>query len=124
MELLVPILEKFGPTGLTIIMMGGGLVYLTRWLREMQANSQEQHDRVRKEFTDVLKEKRNDYQAALQQERADYLEAIKQQRADGEKNIQNIVSKFESALHEIAEDLQGVRGEVSKLTDKVDQLRR
>lgn len=90
----------------------------------MQATSQEQHDKVRKEFTDVLKEKRNDYQIALQQERADYLDAIKQQRADSEKTIASIVSKFEAALHEIAEDLQGVKGEIGRLTDKMDQLRK
>jgi F0F1-type ATP synthase membrane subunit b/b' len=124
MEVLVPVFEKFGPTGLTIIMMGGGLVYLTRWLREMQTASQEQHDKVRKEFADVLREKRTDYTTALQLERADFIETLKLQRADAERTIQTIVSKFEDSLHEIAEDLQGVKGEIGKLTDKVDNLRR
>lgn len=124
METLVPVFEKFGPTGLTIIMMGGGLVYLTKWLRDMQETSQQEHDKVRREFAETLKEKRADYMAAMQQERADFMQAIIQQRTDSEKTIANIVAKFEAALHEIAEDLQGVKGEMGKLTDKVSELRR
>lgn len=124
MELLAPMFEKFGPTGLTIIMMGGGLIYLTRWLRDMQTSSQEQHAIIRREFAEALKEKRNDYMAAMNQERADYIEAIKTQRADSERTIQAIVTKFEAALHEIAEDLNGVKVEMGKLTDKVSGFRK
>lgn len=97
MELLAPMLEKFGPTGLTIIMMGGGLVYLTRWLRDMQDS--------------------------MMQERADFIQEMEQQRASHEKNLDAIVVRFEKALHEIAQDLNGVKSEVGKLTDKISGMR-
>lgn len=124
MEMLVPIFEKFGPTGLTIIMMGGGLVYLTRWLREMQSTSQAQHDKVRAEFAETLKEKRADYMQAMTVERADFMAAIKQQREDGQRAIKEIVDEFRESIHEVAEDLKGVKNEVIVLSGKVDQLRK
>lgn len=124
MEFLVPILEKFGPTGVTIVVLGGGVIWFARWLREMQADSRAQHDKERKEFAEILREKRADYMGELQRERTDFLDAIKLQRADSERTITGIVQRFEVSLHEIAEDLQGVKGEVGKLTDKVDQLRK
>jgi len=123
MELLAPMLEKFGPTGLTIIMMGGGLVYLTRWLRDMQDSSQLQHAAIRQEFINTVKEKREDYRTSMMQERADFIQEMEQQRASHEKNLDAIVVRFEKALHEIAQDLNGLKIEVGKLTDKISGMR-
>lgn len=122
MELLVPILEKFGPTGLTIIMMGGGLVYLTRWLREMQAKIEERDTATRKEFGEMLKEKRVDFLQALTLERTDYLSSLQRQRDDFQKHLDNAVERFESAMHEIAEDVKGVKIELGRLGDMVDNV--
>ena len=123
MELLAPMLEKFGPTGLTIIMMGGGLVYLTRWLRDMQDSSQLQHAAIRQEFINTLKEKREDYRTSMMQERTDLIQEMERQRASHEKNLDAIVVRFEKALHGIAQDLNGVKSEVGKLTDKISGMR-
>jgi hypothetical protein len=64
---IAELFRQFGPTGLTIILMGGGLVYLTKWLRTMQEQSAIQHDKVRGEFTAALKDQQADHRASLRE---------------------------------------------------------
>lgn len=95
MELLAPMLEKFGPTGLTIIMMGGGLVYLTTWLRQMADKNDERHDKTQEKF----------------------LNALDMQRKDTTLALKDVVEEFKS-MHEV------LGNKVDELTNKVDQLRK
>jgi hypothetical protein len=69
---IAELFSKFGPAGLTIIMMGGGLVYLTKWLREMQEQSAHQHDKSRTEFMLALTEQRRESTASLREIVADF----------------------------------------------------
>lgn len=94
MEVLAPIFEKFGPTGLTIIMMGGGLVYLTRWLRQMSDADSERYDRLQERF----------------------LESLDKQRQENHASLSQVVAEFKSMHSELGE-------RVDNLSDKVDALR-
>jgi len=87
------VLKQFGPTGLTIVMMGYGLIYLTKWLREMQDQSGQQHDKVRAEFTQTLKDYRDEHTTALK----------------------DIVTEFKSMHTELG-------GKVDQLSNRVDNL--
>jgi hypothetical protein len=64
---ITEIFRQFGPTGLTIILMGGGLVYLMKWLREMQEQSSSQHDKVRTEFMAELRAQRQEFSGSLRE---------------------------------------------------------
>jgi hypothetical protein len=64
--------KQFGPTGLTIIMMGGGLVYLTKWLRDRQEKSDAQHDLARREFIATLKEQQTEHRAIIREVVAEF----------------------------------------------------
>ena len=60
---LSQLFEKFGPTGMTIIMMGAGLVYITRWVRELQDKWIGQHET----FTKALDAQREAHHESLKE---------------------------------------------------------
>jgi hypothetical protein len=64
---IAELFRQFGPAGLTIILMGGGLVYLTKWLRTMQEQSAVQHDKVRTEFMAELRAQRQEFSGSLRE---------------------------------------------------------
>lgn len=91
---LVEILRQFGPTGLTIIMMGGGLVYLTRWLRTMADKHDERYDKSQERFIVALNQQRQEFKASLQE----------------------VVTEFKGMHEELGE-------KVDRLSQRVDALR-
>lgn len=88
-------LNKFGPTGLTIIMMGGGLVYITRWVRDLQDKWIAQHD--------------------------SFTKSLDTQREASHEALKEVVGEFKDMHTELSNSL-GTR--IDKLTDEVKQLRR
>jgi hypothetical protein len=59
--------RQFGPMGLAVVLMGSGLVYLLKWLRDMQEKSTVQHDLARREFMTALKEQQTEHRGIVRE---------------------------------------------------------
>lgn len=92
MELLVPILEKFGPTGLTIIMMAGGLL----WLQRMNTRSEERHDRTQDRFLTALDSQRKENHQALQEVVQEFKGMHGNLRDELKESIEELASKVDA----------------------------
>lgn len=116
---LSEIFKQFGPAGLTIILFGGGLVFAARWLKELQAKMFQQQDTARSEFAIILKENRVDYLASLANERADYIAAMHRQQEQFRSQMDMTIQTFKTTMHEMGEDVKGVKVELNSLKEEV-----
>jgi hypothetical protein len=64
---LTEMLKQYGPMGVAVLLMGLGLIYQTRWLRDMQDKAAVQQDKARAEFTQALKDQREEHTASLRE---------------------------------------------------------
>jgi hypothetical protein len=64
---LSELLKMYGPMGVAVLLMGLGLIYQTRWLRDMQDKSTLQQDKTRAEFTQALKDQRKEHTDSLRE---------------------------------------------------------
>lgn len=96
---MVEVLRQFGPTGLTIIMMGGGLVYLTKWLRHMAEKNDERYERMQEKFLTSLDTLRKENHLAMSQ----------------------VVEEFKNMHENLRDDLGG---KMDKLAERVNDLRK
>lgn len=94
------ILREFGPLGLSLILMGTGLVYLLRWLRSEQERAEKERKESHDKFTVTLEK---------QSERA-------------ERIMDNTVSKFTTALDRQVERIDVLSDRVDRLDDHVRGL--
>lgn len=78
-------LKQFGPYGICLFLMGSGLIYLTRWLREERKATDVMHEGIRSQFLSQLNDQRSDYTSSLKQVTTDFRDAMKEQniRIDG-----------------------------------------
>lgn len=93
-------LKQFGPYGICLFLMGSGLVYLMRWLREDRKQTDITHEGIRVQFLGQLKDQRGEYTASLKQVTTDFKEAMKEQstRIDG---LSDKVEKLDDHVQEL-----------------------
>lgn len=97
-------LKQFGPYGVSLFLMGSGLVYLMRWLREERKQSDATHEGIRNTFLGQLKDQRIEYTDSLKQVTADFKGAMTEQG----KRIDNIAVKVDQ-IDEHIQELRMVR---------------
>lgn len=77
MDAIVPVLKEFGPMGVAVVLMGAGLVYLTRWLREDRKSTDTANGEMRKEFLTALKDQRTETASTLREVTSEFKDALK-----------------------------------------------
>lgn len=92
-------LKQFGPYGICLFLMGSGLVYLMRWLREERKQSDLTHEGIRNTFLVQLKDQRTEYTESLKEVTVDFKEAMNEQG----KRIDNIATKVDQIDDHIQE---------------------
>jgi hypothetical protein len=89
--------KQFGPMGLAVILMGSGLVYLLKWLRDMQEKSTTQHDLARREF----------------------MTALKEQQAEHRGIVREVVTEFKTMHNEHGERIDQLAVRIDRIDDHV-----
>lgn len=97
-------LKQFGPYGICLFLMGSGLVYFTRWLREEQNRAMTERKETHGEFLSELEKKGERHERIMTQ----------------------TVDKFTAALKEhstvINGSLERHGNKIEELADRVDKL--
>lgn len=99
-------LKAFGPYGICLFLMGSGLVYLMRWLREDRRATDTAHANIRTEFLAALKDQRVEHRASLKEVTNDFRDAIN----DHGKRIDQLSAKIDG-IDEHVQELRIVRHE-------------
>ena len=71
-------LKQFGPYGICLFLMGSGLVYLMRWLREERKQTDITHEGIRNQFLTALKDQRTENLAAIKDQREEHSQSLKE----------------------------------------------
>ncbi len=98
---LSEVLKQSGPWGLCMLLMGSGLIYLTRWLREERKQTDIAHEAIRAQF----------------------LAAIKDQRTEHTQSLREVTSDFKDSLAEQGKRIDGLAQKVEGLDEHVQELR-
>ena len=100
-------LKQFGPYGVCLFIMGCGLVYLMRWLREDRKANDLSQSGIRTEFLSALKDQRIEHRASLKEVTTDFRDAINEHG----KRIDMLSTKIDG-IDEHVQELRMVRKEV------------
>ena len=89
--------RQFGPMGLALVLMGAGLVYLLKWLREEQTRSETERTSAHDKFS----------------------KQIEEQGARHERIIGVTVDKFDRSLERHGQRIDVLSDRVDKLDDRI-----